>query len=360
MRRRKMQPDFLSSRIIRGDMENIYASLRLPERLKDSSFYITGASGMLASYFTYFLVWLNEHKDYGIRIFAGIRDKTKAEQKFGVYLGRNYFTVIQDDVNEEVPLTCRTDYVIHAASPASPQFYGKMPVETILPNVVGTYRLLEYSRSAGVKGFLFFSSGSVYGSFASPAKESDFGTMDFLAPGNCYGEAKRCGETLCRAYFTEYQVPAKSVRIFHTYGPTMDTAGDRRVFSEFAGNILRGEDIVLKSDGSAKRAFCYVSDAVSGMFTVLLDGTAGEAYNICNAHEWLSMRELAELLVSLYPEKGLKVICRARQDDGYKSSPERADYPADAARLAGLGWSPSVSAGEGFRRVIDSINEGKN
>ena len=355
-----MQPDFLRNTIVNSDMNSIYDAIHIPECLRNSSFYITGASGMLASYLTFFLIWLNEYHNYGIRIIAGVRNKAKAEQRFGEYMGRQYFTLLQEDVNRKVPFDDKVDYIVHAASPASPQFYGKMPVETILPNVLGTYHLLEYARNVGIKGFLFFSSGSVYGSLNFSARETDSGSMNFLDPGNCYGEAKRCGETLCRAYFTEYHVPVRAVRIYHSYGPTMDITGDRRVFSEFVSNVLKGEDIVLKSDGSAKRAFCYVSDTISAMLRVILNGVDGEVYNICNVNEWLSMRELAEILVSLCPEKSLKVIYKVRQDEGYQSSTERTDYPPDVSKIMELGWSPSVSAKEGFRRVIESINEGRN
>lgn len=345
----------LHNPIITDDMKNIHISLKNPERLRHSSFYITGASGMLASYFTYYLVYLNEVHDYGIKIYAGVRSMDKARKRFGSYMNKDYFTVITDDVIHEVPLSFGVDYVIHAASPASPQYYGHMPVETILPNVVGTYHLLEYAKTFGVKAFLFFSSGSVYGSLNVPAREDISGTMDFLDSGNSYGEAKRCGEALCHAYYSEYGVPAKSVRIYHSYGPTMDIEHDKRAFSEFVKNIIDGEDIVLMSDGSAKRAFCYISDAVSAMMTVLLDGSDGEAYNLCNAREWLSVRELAELLAGLYPEKGLKVIYRKRDESGYKLSPEHSDYPADVRKITALGWTPAISAEKGFRRTIEGV-----
>lgn len=341
-----MLHNFLSNKIINDDMRNIHLSLKKPERLKNSSFYITGAAGMLASYFTYYLLFLNETYDYNIKIFAGIRSREKAEKRFGQYMDKSYFTLITDDVNHEVPLSCSVDYAIHAASPASPQYYGSNPVETILPNVIGTYYLLEYARRVSAKGFMFFSSGSVYGSLNVPAREDISGTMNFLNSGNSYGEAKRCGEALCHAYYSEYGIPVKSVRIYHSYGSTMDIWNDKRVFSEFVNNVLKGEDIVLKSDGSAKRAFCYISDAVWAMYTVLLDGADGEAYNLCNVHEWLSMKELAEIL---------KVIHRARHDAGYKLSPERHEYPADVAKIVALGWYPTISTEECFRRVLESF-----
>lgn len=350
-----MLRNFLDNSIINDDMKHIHSSLRNPERLKHSSFYITGASGMLASYFMYYLIYLNEIHDYGIKIFAGARSREKAIKRFGEYAGKNYFTLITDDVNSEVPLSCPVDYIIHAASPASPQYYGSNPVETILPNVVGTYHLLEYAKYYGIKSFLFFSSGSVYGSMNIPAHENISGTMDFLDSGNSYGEAKRCGEALCHAYYSEYAIPSKSVRIYHSYGPTMDIHTDKRAFSEFVRNVLNGEDIVLKSDGTARRAFCYISDAIAAMYIVLLDGADGEAYNLCNIHEWLSIRELAEIMAGLCPEKGLKVIHGTRDEAGYKLSPERSSDSVDVGKIKALGWSPSVTAEEGFRRTIEGV-----
>lgn len=352
-----MLRDFLSNTIINDDMQKIFASISScgnPERLRNSSFYVSGASGMLASYFTYFLIFLNEEHNYGIKIFAGIRNSEKARDKFGAYLNRDYFSLIAGDVNNSVELNERVDYVIHAASPASPQYYGKIPVEVILPNVVGTYNLLEYAKTFSVKGFLFFSSGSVYGTVNQIASEEVAGTLDFTSQGNAYAESKRCGEALCRAYYSEYGVPAKSIRIFHSYGPTMDIKGDKRVFAEFVNNVINNEDIVIRSDGSAKRGFCYISDAISAMFIVLLDGKSGESYNLGNMHEWLSMRELAFIMAGLYPEKKLQVIFEERKDEGYLLRPEIEEYPVSMDKIMSLGWSPSVSVEEGFRRVIES------
>ena len=303
-----MLRNFLDNQVIKSDMAKIYHSFKNPERLKDSSFYITGASGMLASYLTYFLIFLNECHNYGIKIFANVRDKTKALNRFGIYARKKYFNLILDDVNNNISINQRVDYIIHAASPASPQYYNQIPVEVILPNVIGTYNLLEYAKNFQVKSFLFFSSGSVYGSINSSASENNIGSMNFLDNGNSYGESKRCGEALCHAYFSEYNIPAKSIRIYHTYGPTMDIDQDKRAFSEFVRNVINNENIIMTSDGAARRAFCYITDAVNAMFLVLLDGQAGESYNLANINQWLSIRELANILADLYPEKNLQVI----------------------------------------------------
>ncbi len=347
--------------VIKEDMERIYSSRKGWKELNCSKLYITGAAGMIASYFTAFLIYLNEEKGYDIEIYAGIRSKTKAENRFGKYINKKYFHVINDDVN--LPINNKVykfDYIVHAASLASPQYYGKMPVETMLPNILGTHYVLDYAVKNSVKGILFFSSGSVYGTVKDDAgsiSEKSIGTLDFIASGNEYGESKRCGEALCRAYFNEYAVPVKSARIHHTYGPTIDPINDTRVFSEFVGNILKNKNIVIKSDGAAKRAFCYLSDAIAALYKILLDGTNGESYNVANSTEYITIKELAERLINLYPEKNLKAIFGERKDRGYSPSKEVVIIPVNTEKLELLNWYPDVNVSDGFSRTIQYLSD---
>lgn len=357
-----MEFDYLKNKIILEDMESIYHSRKDWVEFSNASIYISGATGMLASYLVLFLIYLNEHHNQNISIYAGIRNIGKAEKIFGTYSQRPYIHWIVSDITLPFTLDTQLDYVIHAASLASPQYYGGSPVETMLPNIVGTNELLKWCRSFPVKSFLFFSSGAVYGTVKNlPAiSESAIGTMDFLADGNVYGESKRCGEALCHAYFKEYSIPTKCARIHHTYSPTMDIAYDKRAFSEFVSNIVHGEDIVLKSDGSAKRSFCYITDGLSALLKILLDGKNGESYNVGNNKEYVSIRELAELLVSLFPEKKLKLSVSARIESGYQSIPENQSIPLDIKKLNKLGWVPTVTIKEGFYRTICFIEQKNN
>ena len=278
-----MLHDFLKNKIISQDMADIF-SVKDIDDLKGKSFYISGASGMLASYLTMFLVYLNEEHDYRLKIYAGIRKRQKAYSRFGCYADKKYFHIIESDVVRPLPINEPIDYLIHAASPASPQYYGGNPVETMLPNIVGTYQISEHAKKYGAESVLFFSSGAVYGrSDEKCIFEYDSGVFDFLAPGSVYGESKRCGEALCRAYYNEYNVPAKCVRIYHSYGPTLDLKNDKRAFAEFTENIVNDQDIVLKSDGNQRRAFCYMTDAIIALLTVLIKGENGESYNLANA-----------------------------------------------------------------------------
>lgn len=354
--------DFLDNHIIREDMQMIYQSSKAWDLLERSGIYITGATGMIASYFVMFLIFLNEVYGSCIEIYAGIRSVEKARRRFGKYCDREYLHLICSDINAPLVIQDPIYYIVHAASLASPQYYGKMPVETMLPNVIGTCELLKYGAKNPLKGFLFFSSGSVYGSVGKTADivETTVGSMDWMAAGNVYGESKRCGEAMCSAYFREYGVPVKIARIHHTYGPTMDVQNDKRVFAEFANNILNNNNIVLKSDGEDKRAFCYLGDTTAALFQILLNGEAGECYNVGNPDQYVSIRELAELLTGVFPEKGLRVEFQKREDAGYCASPVRRMTPVNVDKLKELGWNAKVTVADGFTRSLQYLSEMKD
>lgn len=349
----------LDNVIIKEDLESIFASRSDWKELDNKAVYVTGSTGMIASYLILFLIYLNEIKNYNITILAGIRNIEKARGLFGLYLNKNYFKKCTNNILDSINDDIEADYIIHAASLASPQFYGKMPVETILPNVVATYRILEYAKLHNINGVLFLSSGDIYGTLVKEGSiyETDIGILNHLDVGSFYGESKRCGESLCKAYYLEHGVPVKFARIAHTYGPTMDWENDKRVFSEFVKNILNNENIVMKSDGSAKRPFCYITDNISGLFKILLDGENGEAYNVGNDKEFISIRELAEKLVALFPERVSQIVCANRNDDSYKPCTELKVAVMSMDKLRALGWEPIITVEDGFKRTVDAIIE---
>jgi dTDP-glucose 4,6-dehydratase len=229
-------------------------------------------------------------------------------------------------------------------------------VGTLLPNTIGTAALLDVlSRAQSPKGFLFVSSSEVYGTVATNAtlSETSYGSVDPATVRACYAESKRMGETMCLAWHQQYGIPTFIVRPFHTYGPGLQ-ANDGRVFADFVFNVLRDENIIMHSDGSARRAFCYVSDAIAGFFSVLLKGTPAQAYNVANPAGELSVMELAEMLVGLYPERQLKVEhLNVAESSGYFPSVYTRLLP-DVARLNALGWTAQIDPPAGFRRMIEA------
>lgn len=348
------------NRIIEEDLNAIIADENINWlRFKDSTVFITGANGMLPAYMVFTLLHLNKVQHLNVNVIALVRSKEKAYSKFVDYLEDPHLKFVIQDVASPIELDANVDFIIHAASQASPKYYGVDPVGTISANIFGTYNTLKLASQKKVKSYLFFSTGDIYGIVPPelfPFREKDYGYIDLLSVRSCYGESKRLGENLCVAWNYQFNVPAKIVRIFHTYGPGVDL-DDQRVFADFCKNIIQGKDIVLRSDGKATRLFCYISDAIRAYFKVLLDGTNAEAYNIANPYGEISIYDLAQLLTTLYPEKGLRVRQEIIQNDlvtvKMKSPLQRA-IP-DCSKIIETGWKPSVDLKEGFRRTIDSF-----
>lgn len=352
----------MKNTVIYEDMEKIYDQGYGWNALKNSRILITGAYGMLASYMVYFFVFLNERHDYNMDIWVIARNEKRLRQRFGKYVDRDYFHWEMHGLDRPIEWNISMDYIIHAASLASPQYYNTIPVEVMLPNVMGTYWLLEYAKACNLKKFLFFSSSEIYGKqderLTTNYSEDVLGAIDPADVRNCYAEAKRMGENMCVDYFREFGVRTNSVRIFHTFGPTMDIRNDERAFSEFVANVIDKKNIEMKSEGTAKRPFCYISDATVAFLTILLNGNAGESYNLCNENNYVSIYELAETLAGLFPERGLKVE-RVQRDSksNYVAKKDENQVTACSDKLRMIGWNPQITVGEGFRRTIRAIEE---
>lgn len=349
------------NRIILEDMEKLYLRNIDWNVLNNTKVLVTGAYGMLASYMVYMLIYLNEYHGFNIDVYALGRNENKARKKFGDYFEREYFHFIESDLSNISNLTIFPDYIIHAASFASSQFFGTDPVGTTKPNVLGTYGLLESAARNVIKSMLFVSSGEVYGETnCETVYENGYGISDPLDLRYCYGESKRMGECLCNCYWHQYKVPVKIARLGHTYGPTMDIYNDKRVFSEFVLNAVRSENIVVKSDGSPMRAFCYIADATAAFFQILFNGKNGEAYNVANMQGLVTMKYLAEMIASFSEKKVLKVEYAIRPtDEAYIESAQAKHNVPNTEKMQSLGWSCDYTIEEGFRRTIDSF-EGEN
>ena len=161
------------------------------------------------------------------------------------------------------------------------------------------------------------------------------------------------GETICRSWWSQHGVPVRMARLGHTYGPGMRRS-DERAFAQFVFSVVDGRDIVLNSDGSAVRPYCYLADAVSALFLLLFAGADGEAYLVTNPDASCTIRELAELLASIHPT-GRVAVRRSESATplGYLPNRDPA-HPLDIAKMRTLGWLPTTGLREGFTRTIES------
>lgn len=324
------------------------------EKFAGKSILITGASGALPSYIAKTLLYLNSlQKSVPTTVLALVRNLERAKQQYKDFLADKNLIFIEEDVINPLNYNGNIDYIVHAASLASPKYFYSNPVEVITANVIGTNNLLALAKEKNVKSFLYFSSGEVCGNIFDSkdlVSENDYGVVDPLNVRNCYSESKRQGENLCYSYFKEYDVPIKIVRPSHTYGPSFKK-NDGRAFVSFVMNVVNNENIVLNSDGSAKRSFVYIADAVRAYFLVLLSGVNGEAYNVGNDRE-ISIKELAELLIDLSDNKDLKVVFDIPKD---APSSKSTHGQLDISKIKKLGWNPKITEREGFARTIKAM-----
>jgi len=328
------------------------------QTLENKTIFLTGANGMLPAYLVYTIIFLNKQKGLNIKLLVLVRSKEKALNKFSEFLGQDNFKLLVQDVSQPIVIDEKIDIIIHAASQASPKYFGVDPVGTINANVLGVNNLLILGRDNNIENFLFFSTGEVYGATNQLAeiKEEDYGYIDILNVRSCYAESKRLAETMCVAWWHQYGIPVKIARIAHSYGPGM-LPDDGRVFADFVFDVVNNNNIILKSDGSAKRPFCYISDCIVGLFTILFNGENGNAYNVANEKEYYSIKELVHILVGLFPEKKLTVEYQTPHniDTSYYLKSPVTNVRLSVNKLMQLGWYPTIGVKAGFRRTIQSI-----
>lgn len=337
------------NKIITQDLKYITSDSIPWEKLRDKTIFISGAAGFLASYIVATLIYLNRTQKLNIKIIVNARDYEKAVGKFGKSDFLEYFP---HDINCKFDSFVPIDYIIHAASYGSPKYFRDNPVETILPNVIGTNNLLDLARKRKVKSFLFVSSSSVCGYLNSyPAYESDSGMLDHIDPASCYLESKRMGETLCMAYYNQHQVPVKIIRPSIVYGPGIDLK-DGRSFADFISSIVNEKDIELTSDGLAERSFLYIADAITGIFRALFWEDSGMVFNLAPDKE-ISIVNLARMLAyDVFKKLGLKVVFKENSKQLLRM--EFAKTAMSNTKLKSIGWEPKIGLREGFKRTVKS------
>lgn len=263
-------------------------------------------------------------------------------------LGAAGFTFLQHDVTQA--LEAQADAIFHLASPASPnplspKSYLVHPVETALVNSQGTHQLLEAARLIGAR-FLFASTSEIYGDPKEhPQRESYWGNVNPTGVRACYDESKRFGEALTTTYMRQFQVDARIVRIFNTYGPRCDPA-DGRVVPTFITQALASEDMTVFGDGSQTRSLCYVSDLVDGIWRAMTTpNTSGEIFNLGNPEEH-TILEYAHLIRALCKSSSEIVFRPLPPDDPTRRRPDIGKARAQ------LGWQPRVGLQEGLAQSI--------
>ncbi len=293
---------------------------RLPPsigRMSGKIVLVTGCRGLIGNYLCHLLAYLNDV------VFSLEKPCTVVGIDNNVAPGGSpmpdsvFFGFFSEDVAEYIP--ARADFILHAASIASPKFYKKYPVETCDANVRGTWNLLEYATST-VESMVYFSSSEVYGDpTVIPTPETYVGALPTVGPRSCYDISKAMGETLCHVYHEQHKVPVKIIRPSNCYGPGHNLS-DGRIIPQIMKSAIRQEPLKIYGDGEATRSFCYLSDAATQILWVLLEGEDGEVYNVGDQRREISMRSLAEMVRLYLPVPSVE---RIHEPNAMQDAPTR-------------------------------------
>lgn len=347
--------------IVQQDVHEMMAERLDWERLRGKSVLITGAYSMLGTYLAYLMLSLNLEKNLGIELFLLGRKEETLRSRFNDFSDDTHCHLLIQDVIDPI-LVDRSDYIFHFAGNCSPYYICNEPVDILRTNLIGTFNVMELARRCHTERVIIASTREVYGEVTklivfdplksgaeASVEEKIFGGLDPMDNRSCYPESKRAEESIARSYYVQYGVPFNSVRMAHIYGPGMKTELDGRVMSDFINDAIHGRDIVLHSDGSAERAFCYLSDAIIGILYVAFQGELGEAYNLSNESELLSIREVAQK------------VCNASPHDihvSFDGAGNRAGYcqytrvALNNHKIQSLGFTPKVTLEDGIRRTL--------
>lgn len=297
------------------------------EKLNGQTILISGGTGMIGSLFLDVLRARNARYGQNIRAICLSRN---AQESDGTVAYR------AADIKKGVDLKERFDYCIHLASNTHPKQYSEDPVGTIETNILGCRNLLEASKRAGAERFLLASSVEIYGNGNGVPMKETFcgGEIDCNTARAGYNESKRLSESLLQSYRAQYRTNGVIARLSRCFGYT--PRQDTKAVAQFIEKAVAGEDIVLKSAGAQRFSYCYVADAVSALFKLLLDGKDGEAYNISDDDEEKTLGDYARLIASF---AGKEVVFDFDRENNRGVS--AAGYAVlDCAKIKELGWSP--------------------
>jgi len=302
-----------------------------------SRIVVTGAAGFIGSHLCEALLARGDS-------VVGIDNLSTGDLHNIAHLRAMDFEFIRHDVTQYIDVDGQIDYVLHWASPASPIDYLELPIQTLKVGSLGTHNALGLAKAKGAK-FVLASTSEVYGDpLVHPQQETYWGNVNPIGPRGVYDEAKRFAEAITLAYHRTHGVDTKIVRIFNTYGPRMRLR-DGRAVPAFVSQALANEDVTVFGDGTQTRSFCYVSDLVRGILS-LMDANTNEPVNIGNPHE-LTIEEIARTIVRLVGSRSQIVYRPLPVDDPKQRQPD-----ITRARTL-LGWQPEVSLEDGLRTAIE-------
>ncbi len=342
---------YFQDEIYRNDLQTALNSIVDINKIYHKSILITGATGLIGSFAADMLLYTNRMENAGIEIYLLARNEKRLKERFASSVHESYLHFIIRDIVNPLQMMNPVDYIIHAAGDGFPAAFREHPVETMTPALFGTYQLLQYAGKNALQKFLYISSGEIYGKSVGTEHaftEDESGYLDSMNVRSCYPMAKRCAETLCASFVEQYHIPIVVARPSHVYG-ACTSIHDNRATVQFLNEAAAGKDIILHSDGMQMRSYTYVADCVSGIFTAMLNGTNGEAYNIANTASRVTIAEFAGILAN---KAGVNCVIKAPNENERREHTPIEYAVLDASKLEKLGWSGMYDIDKGIENIL--------
>lgn len=337
-----------TEQIVSEDITAIVNDIKpFSKKLENKKVLIAGGKGFLGTYFVRVLIGLNRFLENPAEIIIldnliTAKDKTNFHDK--------NIRFLEQDISQKIRSSEKLDFIIHAASIASPPVYRKYPLKTIDVNYQGTRNLLDLAYENEIESMIFLSSSEIYGDpDVIPTPENYWGYVSCTGPRACYDESKRLAETISVLYYQRHKVPVRIARPFNVYGPYLNL-DDGRVIPDFMKNAIEKSEIIIHSDGTPTRSFCYVTDAMRAFFRILLVAPGGEIFNVGNDEE-ISIKNVAEIIKKII-NKPINIKMEKSSDPNYtKDNPNRRC--PDLSKIKSIGYSPQIGLEVGIKRLYD-------
>lgn len=328
----------------------------LVEFYQGGSCLVTGATGMLGQNVIALLLAMNDSLNANISIIAHCRNLDKAQLVFADYSEREDLSFICSDITELVT-DKHVDFIIHTASvTGGSKQHLDYPMRTISTALEGAKRVLDLALQNNAS-VVFLSSLEVYGYTGMNSrdiKETDGGYIDCTNVRSSYSESKRMCECMFASYAKQYGLRAFIARLTATFGYGVSKT-DKRVFAQFAQSIIKNEDIILKSRGESVRNYCDAEDAAAALLYIMAKGKTGEAYNVANMETEISIKDMAQKFIELFPESGGELVFDLSEDAtklGYNAEMRNV---VNSQKLMDLGWKPVFGMNDMILRLVNSL-----
>lgn len=326
-------------------------SIESYEGFAQKKFLITGATGLIGSLSTKFLLFLNERRGLDITVYAAVRNPEKAARVFEGWESKHFHLIKVDFAAAMLPVSIDVDYIIHTAAITTSRVMVTNPVETIMTAINSTRAMLELAK-ANHASMVYLSSMEIYGSVdkADKVGERDLGFINLENVRSCYPESKRICECLCKAYASQHGVHVMSARLAQTFGAGI-LPEENRVFAQFARSAIAGQPIVLHTLGRSEGNYVYTSDAIRAILMLLTKGDAGESYNVSNEKSHLTIAEMAELVAKELGDGKSKVVFDIPEDVAAYGYAADTKLYLSTEKINHLGWRATVNLAEAYHRL---------